>query len=469
MNFDTTKSLKNRVVSAFLVLCFFSLLPLYSFAQKNSKNELIQSGPMVGYSEMKEIGLWIQTKKAAKVQMAYRPIKNLATDELIKDAPFQFTESIETNSLTAFVAKPVLQNLAHSTKYEYKVIIDGKEIPYEYDLKCQTQILWEWRTDPPKIKFAFGSCTYVNEKEDDRPGDGYGSEYEIFTSIYKENVDFMVWGGDNTYLREPDWGSRSGIMHRYTHTRSLPEMQPLLGTVHNYATWDDHDFGPNDSDNTFWNKNITTEAFNLFWCNQNRSQIDGGNDIVSVFSWGDAQFFMLDNRTFRQAQDYKAENKEYLGEKQIQWLIESLVSSKATFKFVVVGAQVLNESAIFENYATYPEERKKLLDAIQEQNIEGVIFLTGDRHHSVITKMERENDYPLYDFTSSSLTAGSSSPKGSENPTAIKDSFITKTHNYAVIEIDGKRKSRVLTITYKDKDGKDLYSLMIKEEELRKK
>ncbi|WP_375559909.1 alkaline phosphatase D family protein [Bernardetia sp. OM2101] len=466
MNF-CKKTPQKRLFS--LVYTFlFLLFSTSSFAQANLKAELVQSGPMVGYSEMSEIGLWIQTKKSAKVQIAYRPKLEIATEKSISDAPFQFTEPIQTNSLTAFVAKPVLRNLEHSTKYEYKVFIDNKEIPFEYDLKCQTQLLWQYRTDPPKIKFAFGSCVYVNEPKDDRLGKGYGSEYEIFTSLYKENVDFMVWGGDNTYLREPDFGSRSGILHRYTHTRSLPEMQPLLANVHNYATWDDHDFGPNDSDYTFWNKDITAEVFQLFWHSLNTSIIEGANNVVSTFVWGDAQFFMLDNRTFRQAQDYEAENKNYFGEAQVQWLIESLVSSKAPFKFVVAGGQILNESAIFENYATYKEERQKVLDAIKKQNISGVIFLTGDRHHSVITKMERENDYPLYDFTSSSLTAGSSTPKTDENPTAIKDSFIVGKHNYAVIEIEGKRKERVLTITYKDKDGKDLYSLTIKEDELKR-
>ncbi len=469
MNFYIKNS---NILVTCLIFCFLNLTYLSSFAQTDFKTdfktELVQSGPMVGYSEMSEVGLWVQTKKAAKVQIGYRPKLNLDTNKAILDTSFQFTEPIQTNSFTAFVAKPVLRNLEHSTNYEYKVIIDDKEIPFDYQLKCQTQLLWQYRTDPPKIKFAFGSCTYVNEEKNDRPGKGYGSEYEIFTALHKENVDFMIWGGDNTYLREPDWGSRSGIMHRYTHTRSLPEMQPLLAGVHNYATWDDHDFGLNDSDYTFHNKDITTEAFQLFWHSQNTNLIEGSNNVVSTFLWGDAQFFMLDNRTFRQAQDYEAENKSYFGEKQVQWLIESLVSSKAPFKFVVAGGQILNESAIFENYATYKEERKRVLEAIKKQNIEGVIFLTGDRHHSVITKMEREKDYPLYDFTSSSLTAGSATPKENENPTAIKDSFIVGKHNYAVIEIEGKRKDRVLTIIYKDKDGKELYSLTIKESELKR-
>ncbi len=465
MNFYTKKS----YTKPFSLICLSVLWLSFtsSFAQGEIKKEFLQSGPMVGYSEMSEIGLWIQTKKAAKIQIAYRPKIDLSTNKPISNTTFQLTEPIQTNSLTAFVAKPILKNLDHSTKYEYKILINDKEISFDYELKCQTQLLWQYRNDPPKIKFAFGSCVYVNEPKDDRPGKGYGGEYEIFTSLHKENVDFMVWGGDNTYLREPDWGSRSGIMHRYTHTRSLPEMQPLLGTVHNYATWDDHDFGPNDSDYTFWNKDITTEAFQLFWHSQNTNNIDGGNDVASTFYWGDVQFFMLDNRSFRQAQNYKAKNKSYFGQKQVQWLIESLVASKAPFKFVVAGAQILNESAIFENYATYAEERTQLLEEIKKQNIEGVIFLTGDRHHSVITKLDRAKDYSLYDFTSSSLTAGSAPPYQDENPTAIKDSFILR-HNYAIIEIEGKRKNRTLTIIYKDKDGKELYSLKIKEDELKK-
>jgi alkaline phosphatase D len=42
---------------------------------------------------------------------------------------------------------------------------------------------------------------------------------------------------------------------------------------------------------------------------------------------------------------------------------------------------------------------------ILKEGIEGVIFLDGDRHHSEITKLEREGTYPLYDFTISSFTA----------------------------------------------------------------
>jgi alkaline phosphatase D len=74
----------------------------------------------------------------------------------------------------------------------------------------------------------------------------------------------MVWMGDNIYLREADWSAESSIFRRYTHTRSHPLLQKLLGSTHHYATWDDHDYGPNNSDRSLWNKKITTTPLNFF-------------------------------------------------------------------------------------------------------------------------------------------------------------------------------------------------------------
>ena len=48
-------------------------------------------------------------------------------------------------------------------------------------------------------------------------------------AMHAQRPDLMLWLGDNTYLREVDWYTRTGFIHRYTHTRSLPELQPLPG------------------------------------------------------------------------------------------------------------------------------------------------------------------------------------------------------------------------------------------------
>ena len=67
------------------------------------------------------------------------------------------------------------------------------------------------------------------------------------TAIAAQRPDLMLWMGDNTYMREPDWYTRTGVFHRYSHTRELPELQPLLAAASHYATWDDHDYGADNA------------------------------------------------------------------------------------------------------------------------------------------------------------------------------------------------------------------------------
>ncbi len=82
------------------------------------------------------------------------------------------------------------------------------------------------------------------------------------------DAQLMLWLGDNTYLREADYTSNSGIYYRYNHTRAIPDLQQLLATKHNYAIWDDHDFGPNDGNSSYELKNTTLQAFKDYWGNK---------------------------------------------------------------------------------------------------------------------------------------------------------------------------------------------------------
>ena len=429
---------------------FFALLfaqPL--FAQ-------IQSGPMLGYSEMREVLLWVQTKQAAKVKFVYweqgNPAQKMTTDE------------VTTAKNTAFVARLIADQVQPSKKYDYEVWIDGKKVSINYPLSFQTQTLWQWRTDPPAFKFAFGSCAFVNDPAYDRPN-AYGGEYEIFTAIAAQKPDFMLWGGDNTYLREPDWNTRTGILYRNTHTRSLPELQPLLASTHHYAIWDDHDFGPNDSDRGFSLKNMTSEAFRLFWGNPN-TIFEGA--CTGTFEWGDAQFFLLDDRWFR-APNNRNDDRTYFGKAQIQWLIDALIFSKAPFKFIVTGGQIVNAASLFENYAVFAEERAYLLQRIADEKIPGVIFLTGDRHHTALHRLNRFGTYPLYDFTVSPLTSGPSKPTDQEKTT---DTFVAGAltegkRNFGTFEISGKADDRVLKVTIFDAKGTTQWTREIKASELK--
>ena len=41
-----------------------------------AQNALVRSGPMLGYSSMKEVGIWIQLEKEAEVKVRYWPVSN---------------------------------------------------------------------------------------------------------------------------------------------------------------------------------------------------------------------------------------------------------------------------------------------------------------------------------------------------------------------------------------------------------
>ena len=135
----------------------------------------IQSGPMVGHADYREVSLWVQTVKAAKVKFNYwekgKPANKKTTDEVL------------TNKAKAFTANLIADDAYPGKIYDYEVLVDGKVVKRNYPLTFKTQTLWQYRSEPATFTFAFGSCAYVNEPEFDRPGKGYGADYEIFTSI----------------------------------------------------------------------------------------------------------------------------------------------------------------------------------------------------------------------------------------------------------------------------------------------
>lgn len=436
---------------------FILTLLIFAAAGIKAQTELINAGPMTGYSEMREAAIWIQTKAAAVVKAEYYPV----SDPSARHSTGEFS----TTAGNAFTAHLIADNAEPGQVYKYEIFINGKKADIPWELKFQTQELWQWRKDPPEFSFAVGSCAYINETVYDRPGKPYGSEYEIFGTILGKKPDFMVWLGDNVYLREVDWYSRTGILKRYTHDRATKELQPLLGSVHHYAIWDDHDYGPNNSDRSFRNKHHTLEAFKLFWANPSYG-INGSNSITTMFQWGDAEFFLLDNRTFRTPENREFGDRTILGKEQIEWLIDALASSWAPFKFVCMGGQFLNPAARQEVYSTFPEEWQYIKDAIRKENIPGVIFLSGDRHHSEVTKLDRPGTYPLYDFTLSSLTAGISLAKDEPNFNRVPGSLVEE-HNFGYFTISGKRKERVLKLSVIGVDGRELYKLELNENELK--
>ena len=419
-------------------------------------SDLINSGPMVGYSKKREIALWIQTTKSVDVAFKYWNIKNPSKTYL--------TSTKRTIKDNGFTATLIADQLEPGQVYNYEPVINNDSIIFDYLLEFQTQKHWEYRTDPPDFSFAAGSCSYINEPKYDRPGKSYGGEYYIFESILGKNPDLMLWLGDNVYFREPD-DSKTGVYHRYTHDKSTEELQGLLGSVHHYAIWDDHDYGPNDSDKSFLGKDITLQAFKDFYANP--SYGINGKGITTQFSWSDVDFFLLDNRFFRTSKKRKTSKKEILGQEQIDWLINALIYSKAPFKIIAMGGQFLNPVKAYETYSNWEEEQKLIIDLITKENIPGVIFLSGDRHFSEVTKMPRYGTYDLYEFTTSPLTSHYCDICVNEKNYYRIDGSGVFQRNFAIFNISGNKGSRQLRYAIHDSKGNELWNYTLHEDKLK--
>ena len=104
---------------------------------------------------------------------------------------------------------------------------------------------------------------------------------------------------------------------------------------------------------------------------------------------------------------------------------------------------------------------------IRSQNISGVVFLSGDRHLADLSCLRDSSFYPLYDFTSSPLTAGlSSNAKPEENPLSVPGTFVNDARNFGLLKFDGPKNDRRMTMECYDNNGKLRWSHVVKASEL---
>lgn len=444
--------MKKRLLFLATVLSTLSL-----FAQPR-----IVSGPMLGPVELRDAKIWVEVSPEVKsVALQY----NKKGDKIRKTIVYKGALGNALNPLSFTVG-----GLDYNTAYEYRLVIDGKLTARGGQFT--TKDLWQWRKPIPEFSFLTGSCSYFNQPEFDRPGTPYGKDVSIFNTMAKEKAAFMLWLGDAWYTREVDYYSDWGLWYRASHDRSVPELQDFLKSMPHFATWDDHDYGPNDIGKNYILKETSRQVFNSYFCNP--SSGENGQGIYTMTSWGDADIFLTDNRWWRSA-DLLPDSvngkpnpaKKMLGDQQMEWLKNSLLYSTATFKIIVVGSQVLNPVSPFDKWRDFPAEYQELMDFLTAHKINGVLFLTGDRHHSEIIKVDRPGTYPLYDITVSPLTSGTHVFGAAEKNNPYRVFGLDQQQNYGRFSFSGLRGSRKLTVEFLGVKGEKMGEWSISESELK--
>lgn len=262
-------------------------------------------------------------------------------------------------------------------------------------------------------RIAFGSCGHQDNAQ------------PILDTVAMLRPDVFVFLGDNIY---GDTKDMQVLRDKYAKLAAKPEFQRLKKSTRILATWDDHDFGWNDSGRHYPFKTASKEIFLDFWEEPAASPRRQHEGIYTSYMFEGRgrrlQLILLDNRTFRDnLRTYRGElhsddryfypldyyphetaDSTLLGEMQWQWL-EAELRKPADLRIIGTGTQFSISFNGYEAWANFPHERQRMLDLIKKTRAGGVLFISGDVHYGEISVL-RENDlYPIYDVTASGITS----------------------------------------------------------------
>ena len=436
----------------------------------------LHAGPMLGHVTHTTASVWVANKPNQNSMLYYWPRDRAQLAKPISN--------ITNNNYTFSTQQFEIPGLQPATTYDYQVIPAKPNAPKTKTVTGSFTTLpnWAYRTAVPNVTFITGSCAYINDTATDRVytdmtklnklGTPYGGNLAIFETMANTPANAMLWLGDNWYTREVDYSSAYGLNYRPYKERATPQLQNLLKAMPNYAIWDDHDFGPNDVNKSYIYCNESREAFKRFWANP--SYGDGTKGIYTKLTIGDIDFFMLDDRTWRSADNMRDSlngqpntNKKMLGDQQIEWLENALLQSNANFKIIVTGSQTLNPVSPYDCWQAFPAEFARFNQFITEEKIRGLLFLTGDRHHTEVIKLPRENTYPLYDITVSPLTSATHKFSGAEKNNPYRVVGVDEKQNFGKATVTGPLNNRKLTIEFIGITGEKLGEFSVLSSELR--
>ncbi|WP_269532145.1 alkaline phosphatase [Chitinimonas sp. BJYL2] len=396
--------------------------------------ELI-AGPMAGPPTMRGVTLWLQADAEARASIEYWP-------EASPNARRR-SAAMALKADEQFVGKVTLFGLEPGRRYGYRVLLNDKPAS-KATFAFATQVLWQWRKDAPDFTLQAGSCNFGNEPGYDRPGKPYGDRHlSIFSTMAAQKPDLTLWLGDNLYFREVDYSSPEGMAYRWQRDRSQGYLQPALQVGAHAAIWDDHDYGPNDANKSFVFKGEALKLQQRYWANPAYG-LPETPGAFTTFSFNDVDFFLLDNRTYRDDPRMPpSPDKAMFGPSQMAWLKNALLQSTAPFKIIAGGSQMLNKGERGDSWADYPAERDDFLRFLQDTRVDGVMFMSGDVHRSELIRKTREGMYPLHDLTCSALTSGVyRDEKLLERPDLVPGTLVMGERNFCQLRFEGGKANR---------------------------
>jgi len=290
----------------------------------------------------------------------------------------------------------------------------------------------------PLERIAFGSC---NRHDLPQP---------LWSVIAGNRPDLFIWLGDNIYGDSEDMAV---LKAKYDAQRAVPAYADFSRQTAILATWDDHDYGANNADASYAQK-VPSQQLALDFADvpgdDPRRKREG---LYGSYTFGptgqQVKILLIDNRYHS---DAWGEGEDMLGPEQMRWLKQELRTSEAQLNLIASGTQVLPVDQPYEKWANFPATRDALLQFIKDEDIPGVIFLSGDRHiHEINLKNDDETDYPLIEVTSSGLTHAWRNFPG--EPNRFRFGPVFDDLGFGLIMIDWEAQPASITLQIRDRDN----------------
>ena len=210
----------------------------------------------------------------------------------------------------------------------------------------------------------------------------------------RTDLDFFIHAGDHTYTDHgADAMTLAQYRAEYEENWGAAGLRALHRSTGMYLTWDDHEVANNWNPETFPAARLAAARTAFFEFRATRRNTTDPNRIWRSFRWGrTAEMFILDCRSERRPSTRSgdpARTSYYLSRAQMDWLKPGLRASPCVFKFIVNSVPIVDRGgAGSDNWNGYASQRREILNHIVNNNLRGVVWLSGDVHFGGVCRVE---------------------------------------------------------------------------------
>jgi alkaline phosphatase D len=299
------------------------------------------------------------------------------------------TDVLKLDGSSDFIGRFELKGLEPDSPYWYQVIARHRGERVESDLATFHTAPAPDR--PRLVRFTWGGD--VGQGLANRP------PFPAFAAIEAEASDFFIFNGDTIYgdgttpigpgaTTVPEFWAKYKENREDLLFRSLARNTPMI------INWDDHevdnDYRGLDPELPEGRLGVGRQAFFDYWPVRTSP-----TRTWRSLRWGrEVEIFVLDNRQFADPLDKPdGAEKTMLGSEQLEWLLNGVLDSDATWKVLVTSCPLSILRSVNppqDDWVAYEHELAILLETWRSDGVANVVWLTADVHWA------QAIEYPSY-------------------------------------------------------------------------